>query len=142
LAKVLESRLKQLKSSVDFKRHPKYREFRQKIWVQIFTLLFSSFEMHIMLEFQFTNHTPIYLLSLLQHVHHPDEALPEEQTEDLVVLRAESDSELRCPITRSLFVHPYKNTLCGHTFERDAILKILKGPPRGPKQCPIVGAGQ
>jgi hypothetical protein len=105
LAKVLNARLKQMNSPVDFKRHPKYREFRLKIW----------------------------------RVHHPDEALPEEQTEELIVMESEGDAELRCPITRALFEHPYKNAACGHTYERDAILKILKGPPRGPKVCPIAG---
>ena len=48
-------------------------------------------------------------MNLLQRIHHPHEALPEEEGEELVDLGpANDESNLICPITRSEMVHPMK----------------------------------
>jgi hypothetical protein len=41
-------------------------------------------------------------------VHHPDEALPDEANDDLVVMATQDENNLMCPITRKLLVEPVK----------------------------------
>jgi hypothetical protein len=43
-----------------------------------------------------------------QKVHHPDEALPDEANDDLVVMATQDENNLMCPITRKLLVEPVK----------------------------------
>ncbi|ELR23923.1 E3 SUMOprotein ligase NSE2, putative [Acanthamoeba castellanii str. Neff] len=80
-----------------FQRHPRYREFRQKVW----------------------------------KVHHPDEALPDEANDDLVVMATQDENNLMCPITRKLLVEPVKN--------KEAILAHMKANKRKGTKCPVAG---
>ena len=41
------------------------------------------------------------------------------------------------PITRKEMTDPVKNTLCGHTYERDSILQIIRKHPK--TKCPNAG---
>ena len=95
--------------AANLKKHPKYREFSQKVWA----------------------------------VHHPDEALPDEQDEELVVMRrgaSTDETTLICPITRKLLVDPLKNTICGHSYSSEAIKHHINTAPRNKKDlCPVAG---
>lgn len=44
---------------------------------------------------------------------------------------------LKCPITGTLMEDPYKNTVCGHVYEKEAILNHLKKDRM--KRCPVAG---
>lgn len=88
-----------------FQRHPRYREFRQKVW----------------------------------KVHHPDEALPDEANDDLVVMATQDENNLMCPITRKLLVEPVKNPVCGHLYSKEAILAHMKANKRKGTKCPVAG---
>jgi len=95
----------ELQTEVDPKKHPKFREFRQKVWA----------------------------------VHHPDEALPDEQDEDLVVMQTGVEEDnLICPLTRQELEQPLKNTICGHTYSTEAILAYIQ-KNRSRKTCPVAG---
>ena len=41
------------------------------------------------------------------------------------------------PITRKEMTDPVKNTLCGHTYERDSILQLIGKHPK--TKCPMAG---
>jgi hypothetical protein len=43
-----------------------------------------------------------------QKVHHPDEALPDEADDDLVVMATQDENSLICSITRKLLEKPVK----------------------------------
>lgn len=45
---------------------------------------------------------------LLQKVNHPDEALPDEMNDDLVVMATQDDDNLICPLTRATLEAPVK----------------------------------
>ncbi len=49
----------------------------------------------------------ILIILILQRVHHPNEALPEEQDEEIVVMSQGIDN-LICPLTRQEFEEPMK----------------------------------
>jgi hypothetical protein len=46
---------------------------------------------------------------------------------------------LVCPITRILFDEPVKNTACGHTYSRQAVLTHIRARPVGKAKCPVGG---
>lgn len=48
-----------------------------------------------------------------------------------------STSKLRCPITTKLMEDPVRNSLCGHTYSKEAILQHLRVSRR--KECPVAG---
>jgi len=89
-------------TEASLKKHPKYRDFRLKVW----------------------------------RVHHPNEALPEEQNSDLVVMSQKND-EYICPLTKITLVNPMKNRNCGHYYSKTAILEFLKSARQ--KGCPVAG---
>lgn len=76
--------------------------------------------------------------------------------EDDDVIIASATTNLKCPLTLQMFVEPYSNTVCKHTFEKAAIIAYhhdnavafaqpgqRRGhrAPEGPKQvkCPQLG---
>jgi len=94
----------------------------------------------------------------VQKVHHPDEALPDEADEDLVVMATQDESNLNCPITRSLLKEPVKkyhsllfyvfrtllmclsvcrSQVCGHIYSKEAIQFLLQGKRK--TKCPVAG---
>jgi hypothetical protein len=79
-----------------FQRHPRYREFRQKVWVRSASTMITP------------RRSVLTHLRTLQKVHHPDEALPDEANDDLVVMATQDENNLMCPITRKLLVEPVK----------------------------------
>jgi len=62
-----------------------------------------------------------------------------EEDEELEVMDqpggAESESALKCPFTLKMFVKPYRNKICQHVFEYDAIIHHLGSSRR----CPVYG---
>ena len=42
----------------------------------------------------------------------------------------ETTISTRCPITGKEMVHPVKNVHCGHHYERDGVLSIIKAKKR------------
>ena len=46
-----------------------------------------------------------------------------------------NDAGLKCPITSQIFKKPYRNKVCGHVYEYDAILSHL----RMKSHCPVAG---
>ncbi len=79
LAQLVHQRVAAQSSSAEsawWKTHPKWREFKQRVWA----------------------------------VHHPDEALPDDEHNEVIVqLHAHSsETNYLCPITRALLVHPVK----------------------------------
>jgi|SaaInlStandDraft_6_1057023.scaffolds.fasta_scaffold06196_3 SUMO ligase MMS21 Smc5/6 complex component len=57
----------------------------------------------------------------------------ERVDDDLVVDRARTKVSDRCPITLVPFTDPVKSKKCGHTYEREAILKVLSSV----QKCPV-----
>lgn len=141
-----------------FQRHPRYREFRQKVWVR-------SCKHHDHPS-SLSAHTPSHST---QKVHHPDEALPDEANDDLVVMATQDENNLMCPITRKLLVEPVKkyvihpprshivdfglfllawsphrsststSPVCGHLYSKEAILAHMKANKRKGTKCPVAG---
>ncbi|USP79554.1 E3 SUMO-protein ligase nse2 [Curvularia clavata] len=65
--------------------------------------------------------------------------------DDIVVDRANIST--RCPITYQQFKEPYSSSKCPHTFEKNAILEMIRrGPHRIGQQkavdCPVTGCNQ
>ena len=62
-----------------------------------------------------------------------------DEDEDLEVMNqpggADSENALKCQITLKRFVKPYRNKVCQHVYEYDAIMNHL----RSSRQCPITG---
>lgn len=62
-----------------------------------------------------------------------------DEDEDLEVMNqpggADSENALKCQITLKRFVKPYRNKVCQHVYEYDAIINHL----RSSRQCPITG---
>ena len=48
-----------------------------------------------------------------------------------------NDAALKCPITGQIFKNPYKNKVCNHVYDYDAIISHL----RLKNQCPVPGCG-
>ena len=84
-----------------------------------------------------------------------DNANNESDEEDDVII-ASATTNLKCPLTLQMFVEPYSNNICSHSFEKSAIIAyhyengVAFAPPNqrrgqrtaeGPKQvkCPSVG---
>eukprot|EP00536_Pseudo-nitzschia_multiseries_P009421 jgi/Psemu1/288454/fgenesh1_pg.261_\ len=61
----------------------------------------------------------------------------EEQDDELAVVNDHdtSGNEIKCPLTMVLMENPVRSSVCGHSFERDAILQHL----RKSKKCPKPG---
>ncbi|XP_064010348.1 E3 SUMO-protein ligase NSE2 [Pogoniulus pusillus] len=67
-----------------------------------------------------------------------DEAI-EQIDEDIAV--TQSQMNFICPITQMQMKRPVRNKVCGHTYEEDAILKIIQTRKQQKKkiQCPKIG---
>lgn len=68
-----------------------------------------------------------------------------DDDDDIVVDRASIST--RCPITYQQFKEPYSSNKCPHTFEKNAILEMIRrGPHRIGQQkavdCPVTGCNQ
>jgi hypothetical protein len=84
-----------------------------------------------------------------------DDAINESDEEDDVII-ASATTNLKCPLTLQMFVEPYSNNVCSHSFEKSTIIAYLhqngvvfvapnqrrgQRVAQGPKQvkCPSVG---
>ncbi|KAM3929343.1 E3 SUMO-protein ligase NSE2 [Leptodactylus fuscus] len=63
----------------------------------------------------------------------------EDDDEEIAV--TQSIANFTCPITQVEMVNPVKNKVCGHTYERDAIEKMIQGRHQKNKnaRCPKIG---
>eukprot|EP01129_Flabellula_baltica_P003674 TRINITY_DN13429_c0_g1_i1.p1 TRINITY_DN13429_c0_g1~~TRINITY_DN13429_c0_g1_i1.p1 ORF type:complete len:243 (+),score=62.98 TRINITY_DN13429_c0_g1_i1:28-729(+) len=68
-------------------------------------------------------------------VNHPDEPLPEDADEDIVMLTQTKIDAAICPLTKAPFVDAQKNSKCPHVFSKQAILSYL----RTNRRCPVAG---
>lgn len=60
--------------------------------------------------------------------------------EDVAILPSQgAGASLKCPLTAMLMTDPYRNKLCGHTYEHEAILQHLRKDRQG--KCPVTGCG-
>jgi rRNA maturation protein Nop10 len=71
------------------------------------------------------------------HVHHPNEALPGDDSDFVVTTTQEQN--LKCPITRTLLQQPVTNKSCGHHYSKAPILEMLKSQKKGGLTCPVTG---
>jgi len=72
------------------------------------------------------------------HVHHPNEALPGDDSDFVVTTTQEQN--LKCPITRTLLEHPVTNKSCGHHYSKTPILEMLKlTKNKAGLTCPVTG---
>ena len=63
----------------------------------------------------------------------------DEESDDVIEIAQEHIS-YNCPITLQRFVNPVKSTVCGHHFEKEAIMQLIG---RGPSvDCPVGGCNQ
>lgn len=62
-----------------------------------------------------------------------------DDSDDEIAVAREVTS-LRCPLSLAVFVEPYSNNKCKHTFEKSAILDYL--PRSGQVQCPQTGCSE
>lgn len=70
-------------------------------------------------------------------VRHADKPLPWEEDDEIVV--SSGDRAITCPLTGGVMEHPMRNTNCGHSYEREAILKYAQS---GTKPCPVAGCNK
>lgn len=86
-----------------------------------------------------------------------ENAKSESEEDDDDVIIASATTNLKCPLTLQLFVEPYSNNVCKHSFEKEAIISYhrdnavafiqasqRRGPRpqgQGPRQvnCPALG---
>ena len=60
----------------------------------------------------------------------------EEQSDDEIEMDTTCQvSDFKCPVTGGLMTHPYRNKVCGHTYELDGIKFYL----RTKNTCPVAG---
>ncbi|EWC46910.1 hypothetical protein DRE_03922 [Drechslerella stenobrocha 248] len=66
----------------------------------------------------------------------------DDSDDDIQEMAATRD--LKCPLTMRRFVEPVKSAVCGHVFEKDAIVRILKEykQHKKPAICPTTGCGR
>eukprot|EP00761_Pharyngomonas_kirbyi_P001445 gb/GECH01001449.1/.p1 GENE.gb/GECH01001449.1/~~gb/GECH01001449.1/.p1 ORF type:complete len:276 (+),score=88.09 gb/GECH01001449.1/:1-828(+) len=76
--------------------------------------------------------------STIWNVHH-NEPLPWQEDEDVIVGTQDTSnvSSLVCPITKMLFEEPVKCVTCKHTYEKEAIIRLI-GRKRE-QECPVAG---
>ena len=75
-------------------------------------------------------------LKVCDSLNEPKES---SKTEDDDEIMAEGGPRvnLKCPITGTLMEDPYKNSVCGHVYEKEAILNHLRKDRT--KRCPVAG---
>ncbi|XP_063777370.1 E3 SUMO-protein ligase NSE2 isoform X2 [Pseudophryne corroboree] len=63
------------------------------------------------------------------------------EDEDEEVAVTQSSANFTCPITQMEMVNPVKNKVCGHTYEREAIERMIQSRHQKKKatRCPKVG---
>lgn len=73
-------------------------------------------------------------------VNHPGEALPEEQDDDLLVMPSQAQ-EYMCPLTMEPLTDPLTNSICGHSYNKNAIIQYIRSNRRrgGSVACPVAG---
>ncbi|XP_059528711.1 E3 SUMO-protein ligase NSE2 isoform X3 [Myotis daubentonii] len=66
---------------------------------------------------------------------------PEGVDEDMIV--TQSQTNFICPITQLEMKKPVKNKVCGHTYEEEAIVRMIESKHRRKKKacCPKIGCG-
>eukprot|EP00026_Physarum_polycephalum_P007983 Phypoly_transcript_08056.p1 GENE.Phypoly_transcript_08056~~Phypoly_transcript_08056.p1 ORF type:complete len:232 (-),score=56.16 Phypoly_transcript_08056:190-885(-) len=74
-------------------------------------------------------------------VKHPNDALPDQEDEDIVEMHTQTENDFICPLTRKELEDPVKNIPCGHTYSREAIVDYMKKgkSKRGKFPCPVAG---
>ncbi|KFV42548.1 E3 SUMO-protein ligase NSE2, partial [Tyto alba] len=77
-------------------------------------------------------------LKEMRKQYNDDEAI-EQIDEDIAV--TQSQMNFICPITQMEMKRPVRNKVCGHTYEEDAILKIIQTRKQQKKKvrCPKIG---
>ncbi|XP_018980468.1 E3 SUMO-protein ligase NSE2-like isoform X2 [Cyprinus carpio] len=65
----------------------------------------------------------------------------EESDEDIAV--TQSQTNFTCPLTQVEMVNPVKNKKCGHHYDQEAVLEMIKAKHKNKKKfrCPKVGCG-
>uniref|UniRef100_A0A8C1IX84 E3 SUMO-protein ligase NSE2 n=1 Tax=Cyprinus carpio TaxID=7962 RepID=A0A8C1IX84_CYPCA len=65
----------------------------------------------------------------------------EESDEDIAV--TQSQTNFTCPLTQVEMVNPVKNRKCGHHYDQEAVLEMIKAKHKNKKKfrCPKVGCG-
>ncbi|XP_026083138.1 E3 SUMO-protein ligase NSE2-like [Carassius auratus] len=65
----------------------------------------------------------------------------EEFDEDIAV--TQSQTNFTCPLTQVEMVNPVKNKKCGHHYDQEAVLEMIKAKHKNKKKfrCPKVGCG-
>ncbi|XP_064409993.1 E3 SUMO-protein ligase NSE2 [Latimeria chalumnae] len=68
-----------------------------------------------------------------------DQTVEEELDEDIAV--TQSQTNFTCPITQEEMKTPVKNKVCGHVYEQEAIIRMIKAKQQNKKKarCPQVG---
>lgn len=59
------------------------------------------------------------------------------EEDDVIMAEGGPQINLKCPITGTLMEDPYRNSVCGHVYEKEAILNHLKKDRM--KRCPVAG---
>ncbi|NXL66463.1 NSE2 ligase, partial [Chordeiles acutipennis] len=79
-----------------------------------------------------------YLKKKIDSLNNDNEAI-EQIDEDIAV--TQSQMNFICPITQMEMKRPVRNKVCGHTYEEDAILKIIQTRKQQKKKvrCPKIG---
>jgi SUMO ligase MMS21 Smc5/6 complex component len=63
--------------------------------------------------------------------------LNEEDDLEVTIVQRDDPRSLKCPITRQLFENPVKNKICGHSYDKEAIIQHLRIARN--KKCPVAG---
>ncbi|WAR26754.1 NSE2-like protein [Mya arenaria] len=69
---------------------------------------------------------------------HPDETMLGTCEDDDIEMTQEINT--KCPYTGMDMVHPVRNKLCGHNYEREGIMQYIKQRKKKAK-CPLSGCG-
>lgn len=83
----------------------------------------------------------LWLLAIQEKGHVPDdsdddEACQTQEGDDVMI--SEATAIVNDPITRLPMRDPVRNTLCGHSYERNSILELIEKNPHE-QRCPYVG---
>ena len=75
-------------------------------------------------------------LKVCDSLNEPRESSKTED-DDEILAEGGPRINLKCPITGTLMEDPYKNSVCGHVYEKEAILNHLRKDRM--KRCPVAG---
>lgn len=81
-----------------------------------------------------------YYLTVCRELGESNASGDTADVDDDIVLMAQDDNRgrsLKCPITGMLMKDPYRNRICGHTYEHEAIKQHMRKDRF--KRCPVAG---